>query len=351
MAGVTERIISADSHVAMHPAQVKDRLASRYHDAYDAAIAEHERRTGAARAQSNLGEHWFRDGHWDGTAHLADMDLDGLDAEIVYCEVSAFRYLYRMTDGAVDATRAFNDTLADYASADRDRLIVSYQIPLHDIDDAIAEVQRVATFGGRSLQIPVFPVELGLPDYHDERYTPLWAAVQESGLPLCFHIGLNAAFDDLATHDPTPQRALCVPLIAMSSGEAMGIWILGGILERFPGLRLVFVEPGLGWVAWWLDAIDDLVLRQGYEAPGHPRPPERLLPPADAPHLHGGGAQRPAAAQPDRRRQHPLGKRLPAPADDVAELTRIARPSARRRPGRRSPQDRVRQRRAQSWGL
>ena len=195
------------------------------------------------------------------------MDADGLAAEVVYCEVSAFRYLYRMTDGAVAATRAFNDTLADYASADPDRLVVSYQIPLHDMDDAIAEVQRVAGFGGRSLQVPVFPAELGLPDYHDDRYRPLWAAVQETGLPLCCHVGLNAAFDDLARRDPTPQRALCVPLIAMSTAEAMGMWILGGVLERFPGLRLVFVEPGLGWVAWWLDNIDDLVIRQRYEAP------------------------------------------------------------------------------------
>ncbi len=219
------------------------------------------------RAESNLGDHWFRDGHWEGPAHLSDMDADGLAAEVVYCEVSAFRYLYRMTDGAVAATRAFNDTLADYASADPDRLVVSYQIPLHDMDDAIAEVQRVAALGGRSLQVPVFPAELGLPDYHDDRYRPLWAAVQETGLPLCCHVGLNAAFDDLARRDPTPQRALCVPLIAMSTAEAMGMWILGGVLERFPGLRLVFVEPGLGWVAWWLDNIDDLVIRQHYEAP------------------------------------------------------------------------------------
>jgi predicted TIM-barrel fold metal-dependent hydrolase len=47
----------------------------------------------------------------------------------------------------------------------------------------------------------------------------------------------------------------------------MGMWIVGGVFERFPGLKLVFVEPGLGWVAWWLDAMDDLVLRQGYECP------------------------------------------------------------------------------------
>ena len=36
---------------------------------------------------------------------------------------------------------------------------------------------------------------------------------------------------------------------------------------RFPELRVVFVEPGLGWVAWYLSFIDDMVLRQGYEFP------------------------------------------------------------------------------------
>lgn len=262
-----ERVVSADSHVAMRPDAPKAFLASRYHDAFDEAMAEHQARLAANLATSNVGEHWDRPGHFDGAAHLDDMDLDGLAAEVVFCEVSAFRWLYRMRDGAVEATRAFNDTLADYAAADPDRLIVSYQIPLHDVDAAVAEVRRVAAAGGRSLQVPVFPAELGVPDYHDERYAPLWAAVQEVDLPVCCHIGLNAAFDDLARRDPTPQHALCVPLIAMSTGEALGMWILGGVLERFPDLRLVFVEPGLGWVPWWLDAVDDLVGRQGYDAP------------------------------------------------------------------------------------
>jgi predicted TIM-barrel fold metal-dependent hydrolase len=45
------------------------------------------------------------------------------------------------------------------------------------------------------------------------------------------------------------------------------MWIMGGVFERFPRLRLVFVEPGLGWVAWWLMTVDDMVLRQGYDYP------------------------------------------------------------------------------------
>ncbi len=264
---MTSRIISADSHVAMDHGRVKEFLAARHHEAYDEASAEHQRRLAAGMAASNLGEHWYRPGHFDGAAHLEDMDLDGIDVEVVYCEVSGFRYLYRLREGAVEATRAFNDALAAYASADPDRLIVSYQIPIHDIDAAVAEVRRVAAAGGRSLQIPVFPTELGFADYHDERYHPLWAAVQEVDLPLCCHIGMNAVFDDLARRDPTPGNAICVPMIALSSAEALGMWILGGVFERFPGLRLVLVEPGIGWVAWWLHQVDQMTTRDGYVYP------------------------------------------------------------------------------------
>lgn len=265
---MTARIISADSHVSMDHARVKAHLATRFHDAYDEAAAEHQRRLAAGMASSNLGEHWYRPGHFEGAAHLEDMDLDGIDVEVVYCEVSGFRYLYRLREGAVEATRAFNDALAEYASADPDRLIVSSQIPIHDIDAAVAEVQRVAADGGRSLQMPVFPSELGFPDYHHARYEPLWAAVQDVDLPICCHIGMNALFDDLARRDPTPGNAICVPMIALSSAEALGMWILGGVFARFGRLRLVLVEPGIGWVAWWLHQVDQMTTRDGYVYPG-----------------------------------------------------------------------------------
>jgi predicted TIM-barrel fold metal-dependent hydrolase len=264
---MTARTISADSHVAMDHARVKEHLASTFHDAYDAAAAEHEARLAAGKAASNLGEHWYRPGHFDGAAHLSDMDLDGLDVEVVYCEVSGFRYLYRLREGAIEATRAFNDALAAYASADPSRLVVSSQIPIHDIDAAVAEVLRVAAAGGRSLQLPVFPTELGFPDYHDSRYDRLWGAVQETGLPVCCHIGQNALLDDLGRRDPTPGRAIVVPMLALTSAEALGMWILGGVFERFPGLKLVMVEPGVGWVAWWLDMVDAMTLRDGYVYP------------------------------------------------------------------------------------
>ncbi|MDT5334913.1 MAG: hypothetical protein QOD90_418, partial [Mycobacterium sp.] len=85
---------------------------------------------------------------------------------------------------------------------------------------------------------------------------------------IALHIGLNTTLDALAQRDPTPQRGIFVPMVALSSADAMGMWLLTGIFERFPRLKTVFVEPGVGWVSWWLYTVDDMNTRQGYEFPG-----------------------------------------------------------------------------------
>jgi predicted TIM-barrel fold metal-dependent hydrolase len=144
---------------------------------------------------------------------------------------------------------------------------VSPQIPSHDIATAVKKVEWAASQGIKSLQLPLFPAEFGLADYWEDRYEPLWASTQEAGLPVCCHIGLNTQLDSLAERDPTPQKGIFVGSVALSTAEAMGMFIMGGVFERFPGLKVVFVEPGLGWATWWLKRVDDMTTRQGYEYP------------------------------------------------------------------------------------
>jgi predicted TIM-barrel fold metal-dependent hydrolase len=208
-----------------------------------------------------------RPGYWDPVERLKDMDADGVEKEVLYSEVSAFRYLSDVKSGIGETVRAFNDTLYEFSLVDPTRLIVSYQIPIHDIDLAVAEVRRVVDLGAKSLQLPVFPNELGLPEYFDERYVPLLRTIEESGLPVCCHIGLKTTLEDVARRDPTPNMGVMVPMTPLMTAEAFGMWIMGGVFERFPEFKVVFVEPGLAWVAWWLEMVDDMVNRQGYEYP------------------------------------------------------------------------------------
>ena len=289
--GTPATLISSDDHVDLTQDQVKAHLARRFHDAYDAAVARVEAEL-QSRSNVEMNRRWRdqqqlvdaaddkgygsievhpafgRPGHSDPVQRLADMDADGVQASSSYCEVSAFRYLYLVADGAAEATRAFNTALAEFAAADPDRLVVSYQIPIHDVDMAVAEVRWAAATGCRSLQLPVFPAELGLPDYWDVRYDPLWRVIQDADLPVCLHIGLKMGLEDVIRRDPTPQRGIFIPMVQMATAEALGMWVLTGLLERHRHLKVVFVEPGIGWVAWWLDQVDDMAARQGYTFPG-----------------------------------------------------------------------------------
>jgi uncharacterized protein len=275
---MTERLISADSHVKIGHDQVKRHLSARHHEAYDSAVDAFEAKMGRGAGKANRAGSvqnavnvknaaFTRPAYWDPAERLKDMDTDGVEAEVLYCEVSAFRYLADVQGAAWEAMRAFNDALFEFAQTDPKRLVVSYQIPIHDMDAAVAEVERVVALGAKSLQLPVFPNELGQPDYFEERYAPLFARIEDAELPVCCHIGLNTSLDDLARRDPTPSGGIMVPLTPLMTAEAFGMWIMGGVLERFPRLKLVFVEPGLAWVAWWLETVDDMVTRQGYVYP------------------------------------------------------------------------------------
>jgi predicted TIM-barrel fold metal-dependent hydrolase len=278
-----ERLISADSHVRVTHEQIKANLASKYHQPYDDALAAFAARmargagaanaAGAAMKAADANSAFNRPGYWEPIARLEDMDADGVDAEVLFSEVSAFRYLSDMKEGMSESVRAFNNVLQAFAEPDTKRLVVSYQIPIHDIDIAIAEVKRVVALGAKSLQLPVFPSEFGLPEYFDERYEPLLALIQETGLPICCHIGLNTNLDDLMRRDPTPNKGVMVGVTGLMTSEAFGMWIMGGVFEKFPRLKLVFVEPGLAWVAWWLHLVDDMATRQGYAFPAISRLP------------------------------------------------------------------------------
>ena len=265
-----ERLVSADSHITLDHDHIKSKLAKNRHADYDAAVAKVGGGV-ATRVGMNTMPKGFegvrhaigRAGNWDAKERLKDMDQDGVDVEVCYCEFSAFRYLYLIQNGWRDATQAFNDCLIEFSAVDPKRILASYQIPIHDIAVAVDEVQRVAKLGGKSLQLPVYPIELGVPDYYDRSYDPLWAAIQETGLPACFHIGL-APIPYYQGELPTWVQGTLQPMSGMFTSIQYGHFILSGIFERFPTLKTVWVEPGVGWIPWWLFHLDEMATKRNY---------------------------------------------------------------------------------------
>jgi predicted TIM-barrel fold metal-dependent hydrolase len=256
------RLISADSHVAVSLGAVRERVPSALHEAFDDAIAQQSAIDRELKGGRELSlDAWdmeaMRDpGYHDPVARLAAMDRDGVEAEVLYSEVSAFRAYGLVRGDWRPISRAFTDLLTEFAAHDPNRLAVSYQVPIIDIPYAADEVQRLATLGARSVHLPNFPSELGLPDYHDPVYEPLWGALQETGISISHHLGNRNSLWDVFRRDPTPQAAIFTSLPALALSEVIAWWILTGTLERFPGLQIVFVEPSLYWIPGFLAQLD-----------------------------------------------------------------------------------------------
>src|SRR5262249_22559549 len=119
-----ERLISADSHVAISVERIRERVPSGLRDAFDDAIAQQAAIADELRGGKQLSlDDWdmeaFRDpGYREPVARLAAMDRDGVDAEVLYSEVSAFRAFGLVKGDWKPISRAFTDLMADFASVD-----------------------------------------------------------------------------------------------------------------------------------------------------------------------------------------------------------------------------------------
>lgn len=271
---MSRRLFSADSHCVITSDQVKANLASRYHAAWDAGMAKFDAQRNEEMAGGKLELEDFVDleaashpGYFDSAERLKAMDADGVECEVMYSEFDFTSKVYHVGEHWRECATAYNDTLFEFASVDPKRILISYQLPLVDVEYAAKEVYRLAGKGARSIQVPNFPSEHGMPDYHDDRYEPLWHAFEETGVVVANHLTLKSSLWDLFRRDPTPQKGIFTAMPAFAIGETLCWYILTGILERHPRLRVVFVEPGLFWLAGFLRFLDGR-MDAHYEFPG-----------------------------------------------------------------------------------
>lgn len=195
-----------------------------------------------------------RAGGYDPAARLRDMERDGLAAEVLY--PSFAMRLFAMTDRELQAAcmRVYNDWLAEFQSADPRRLLGQALLPV-DVDDAVAELERVAGRGFRGVVISGHP-ERGK-DYGTERFEKLWAALETTGLPASLHVFTGP-------HDPEPDSFLADYTLATGMvARSIALMIFTGVFERYPGLRIISAENDIGWIAHLLLRMDHALERKG----------------------------------------------------------------------------------------
>jgi predicted TIM-barrel fold metal-dependent hydrolase len=189
---------------------------------------------------------------------LADLDRDGLDAEIVYgCLM--INDLIANPELRAWANAIYNDWAVDFAKrSDPSRIFPLAIIPNNDPAVAAAEVRRCAGMGLKGGDLAF--KRMSLPLYH-RAWDALWQAAAECRFPISFH---STGFKGLRTPD-TPQmereyatvwRLVRSALFQLDGMEVLVSLLASGACERYPELRFVLGESGVTWLPYVFDRLD-----------------------------------------------------------------------------------------------
>lgn len=184
---------------------------------------------------------------------------EGVDAEIVFPQKGVLTFATPDPVFAGVMTRAWNRWALQTFKDEFHRIMPMALIATGDLDNAIKEVQWAAANGFHGFMVSNRPVfnRLDQPrhrlEYNDKMFEPFWAAVQETGLPLVFHVGNG--------EDPRAVGGNGGAIINFHAAAGTGVdplvaLISSGVFERFPGLKAGVIEAGVGWIPWVLNSMD-----------------------------------------------------------------------------------------------
>ena len=202
---------------------------------------------------------------YDARARLALMDETGIWAQVLYPNVGGFgnqRFLACDDEELkLACVRAYNDFQRDWVEPAPDRFVTLVSTPFWDIDATVAEIERGAAMGHRGILFTGEPQAFGLPILGDRHWDPLWSVARDTGLPVHFHIGsgdLSRAMPAERTISIGPASSYAYTSISlfMLNGVQVCDLLLSGVPTRFPEVKFVSVESGIGWLPFVLEACD-----------------------------------------------------------------------------------------------
>ena len=199
---------------------------------------------------------------------LKDLELDGVDAEIIYGltftgttmlgtrERPGFPKGNTPPEVVDDMFRIYNDWVADFVGKVPERLGAMACVTNHDPAAAADELRRTAKMGLKGIVMECYGASP--PIFYDD-WDVLWRASAECGVPIHFHIaGLNF-------RRPNPEDmgkygfyngAAGMVMGQLEGNEIIAAMVLSGACERFPDMKFVLGETGVAWMPFLLDRMD-----------------------------------------------------------------------------------------------
>ncbi|MDG2029119.1 MAG: amidohydrolase family protein [Acidimicrobiales bacterium] len=203
---------------------------------------------------------------------LEDMDLDGVDVQVMHPNLSLFGLYSDDHELSIAHARVYNDYVIDRFTPHFDRIAPTAPIPLTDVDDAVAEIERVAAAGFRAILLPATPPR----PYYSRDFDPVWAAAQGCGVHVFMHTQtggvkvddkeattLKVVLENAAqVNQPMTEKAAAKRMVTQAvyapivPQQILCQLIGGGVPERFPDLHFALIEFNANWLPSLVGAMD-----------------------------------------------------------------------------------------------
>jgi predicted TIM-barrel fold metal-dependent hydrolase len=209
---------------------------------------------------------------WRVKDRLAYMDGQGISAQVVYPNVLGFGGQH---GGLVDpdlrlaSTQIFNDAMAELQEESGQRMFPMALMPWWDPVLTVKEAERCHRMGLRGVNINTDPqLHKGLsgddlPDLGVPFWNPVWEACSALDLPVNFHVGSTTAASPewfgtqgWVSLGPEVSGAVSSTMLYHQNARILGNLICSGVAERYPAIKFVSVESGIGWVPNFLETLD-----------------------------------------------------------------------------------------------
>jgi predicted TIM-barrel fold metal-dependent hydrolase len=194
------------------------------------------------------------------------LDLVGISSQLVFPTIALARFTRTPDlDVIYGGAEALNRGMADFCSDDP-RLLAVGHVPLNDPKRAIASLKLALDLGVRTIWLRSDAMDGRAPSHRD--YDPLWAMMEEAGVPISLHIGSGERMPEEymntgVTRNLEPSltniestKPHDIPVLHHSPERWLTCMIYHGVLDRFPKLKIGMIELGANWVPTMMQNLD-----------------------------------------------------------------------------------------------
>jgi len=193
-------------------------------------------------------------GATDLNARREDMAMEGIDAEIIFPTMGMQTFGIKHPDAEMFSTQAYNNWLHKFLEGHNDTFIGAAVLPIRDMANTLTEMKRAASMGYSNVMLPSFMPE-GLPHYNDTRWDPIFELAQNLDLVLVIHTATGRP--DVRFEKGMGAAVINYTDQMRDSIQTVMYMVAGGILDRFPRVKVAFVECGASWIAGVAERMDE----------------------------------------------------------------------------------------------